>query len=237
MKNTRLIVLVLILIAVSLYAIFSGDGLFRDDSGEDTADASVAHVESLDLIFDTDPDYITAHVYNNTDSPVTVVVRVSSGQLQAEGKGEATARSEQSVQVPLPQKRSSEIVEISYDIYTDGELFASDRTTRKRILEEELSSYWNKGTFETIHDSIDYHFDKHGAEVDAVNIVDYARKALAYRNEIKSDKEKRKDKEFRSIYTVKESSGKVKAHKYKHKADKRYAILVDEDFRILSFGK
>lgn len=92
---------------------------------------------------------------------------------------------------------------------------------------------WNKGTFSTIAGSVDYHFNKHGAEVSATNIVTYLTKAGTYRSEIINNINKNNT----GIYTITTGTGSIPSKKYKHKTDRRFAILTNSGKQILSFGK
>lgn len=234
--SKRMFVLLAILLALFSYAFFFNGFQNTELLGaEQQGEAEVP--ESFDLVFKVDGEHVIAQISNNTKSPISLVFRVSAGESRAEGGGEAVAGEERDFALAFPQRKCSEELEISYDIYTEGELFVSDKQLRRRTLPEELLGSWNKGTFETVEDSINYHFAKHGSEVDASNIVDYAEKASSYRDQIRKDRDEQGAADFEKIYTVKKSGGKIPAHKYKHKADKRFAILVDEDFLILSFGR
>lgn len=234
--SKRMFVLLAVMLALFSYAFFF-NGLQNQESLGSGQLLEAEGMESFDLEFRVDAENVVAQILNNTKSPISLVFRVSSGELHAEGGGEAAVESEQNFSLSFPQMKCYEELEISYEIYTEGELFVSERQLRKRSLPKKLVELWNKGTFETVEDSINYHFAKHGGEVDASNIVDYAEKASSYRNQIKKDREEQDALGFEKIYTVKKSGGNIAAHKYKHKADKRFAILVDEDFLILSFGR
>lgn len=234
--SKRMFVLLAVMLALVSYALFFNG--FQSTEPLDAEQLGEAEVpESFDLEFKVDGENVIAQISNNTKAPISLVFRVSAGELRAEGSVEAVAGSEEDFALAFPQMKCSEELEISYDIYTEGELFVSDKQLRKRGLPKELLDSWNKGTFETVEDSINYHFAKHGSEVEASNIVDYAEKASSYRNQIRKDKDEQSATDFEKIYTVKKSGGKIAAHKYKHKEDKRFAILVDEDFLILSFGR
>lgn len=95
------------------------------------------------------------------------------------------------------------------------------------------SAMWNKGTFSTRAGSLDYHFNKHGAEVGATNIVSYLNKATTYRAEIVRDIASNNT----SKYTMTTGTGSIASTKYKNKNDLRFAILTNSNKEILSFGK
>lgn len=107
--------------------------------------------------------------------------------------------------------------------------------TYEREIPSELLEYWDRGTFDEVGYSLNYHFKKHGREVGSNNIVDYCEKAAAYRNQIVSDIEAGVD--MSKDYRVNVSRGKHQAHKYKHKTNYQFTILMDEGYKILSYGK
>jgi RHS repeat-associated protein len=48
-----------------------------------------------------------------------------------------------------------------------------------------LVGSWGKGTFRTLSDTIAYHFEKHGSEVGAENVLQYLRKAFEFSRNLK----------------------------------------------------
>ena len=92
---------------------------------------------------------------------------------------------------------------------------------------------WHKGTFSSRAASLEYHFNKHGSEVNAKNIVLYLNKASNYRSEIISDIAQNNT----SKYTITTGAGSIASKKYKNKTDSRFAILTNIGNEILSFGK
>lgn len=192
-----------------------------------------------------DPNGVVITITNHRKDKVGLRVTVSVGKRNAQGYAEVDPNETKELKIEFPQRKAKETLVLEYRVGTVSgnrgedisETLFEDRSEKKREISEEFADAWNKGTFETVYESIDYHFKKHGEEVDAKNIVDYLEKSVAFRNQILADRNKMKQSELEKIYTVKESRGKLPAHKYKHKENKRYAIITDEDGKILSFGK
>jgi hypothetical protein len=82
-----------------------------------------------------------------------------------------------------------------------------------------LAERWGPGTFETIGDSLEYHFAKHGGEVGADSMLQYLRKAEGFSNRL------------RGAQRVALEDGATKYIK-----DGKYIIMSAEK-KILSFGK
>lgn len=95
--------------------------------------------------------------------------------------------------------------------------------------ESKLASIgWHKGSFSTRAASLQYHFNKHKAEVSSNNLYDYLIKAGTCRDDVANNP---------SNYTKTVNSGATPAHKYKNKIDGRFIILTDSGNEILSFGR
>lgn len=97
-----------------------------------------------------------------------------------------------------------------------------------KISEDSLKKIWNKGTFSSRVASLEYHFKKHGTEVDSTNLIDYLNKATSFRSQVLTSTKN---------ITVTSSSKPTPAKKYKHNIDKRFIYLANSDKLILSFGK
>lgn len=108
-----------------------------------------------------------------------------------------------------------------------------------RLVQKELSDCWNKGTFNTVYDSLNYHYLKHGNEIPAKNIVAYLESALYFRNEVSRDKDELSFELLNKKYRISDSRGKIKAKKYKNikLGDQRFGIFTLDGFLILSFGR
>ena len=90
------------------------------------------------------------------------------------------------------------------------------------------AAHWNRGTFDQISDSLDYHFGKHHEEVEADNMYEYILSSLQCRQDVLDDPDD---------FKVTKSSKGQQAHKYKNKKDYRFIIMTDADNEILSFGR
>ncbi|MBN2838528.1 MAG: hypothetical protein JXM74_07195, partial [Fusobacteriaceae bacterium] len=81
---------------------------------------------------------------------------------------------------------------------------------------------WNKGTFNSSKETINYHFKKHGKEVGAESVEQYMKKAEAFKNNLKGAKKS-------------DVKGKVKGV-IRYKKNGKY-IDIAPDGSIISFGK
>ena len=81
-----------------------------------------------------------------------------------------------------------------------------------------LAERWGKGTFESVEDSLAYHFSEHGAEVDADSLLQYLRKADDFASNLERSKR------------VNLPDGAVRFIK-----NGRY-LIKDAEGRIVSFG-
>ncbi len=95
------------------------------------------------------------------------------------------------------------------------------------------SAGWHRGTFSTRAASLEYHFGKHKAEVGATNLVSYLNMATTYRAEIINDI----SEGTTGKYTITIGTGAIPSKKYKNNTDRRFAILTNSGYEILSFGK
>ncbi|AVQ47675.1 hypothetical protein [Clostridium botulinum] len=81
---------------------------------------------------------------------------------------------------------------------------------------------WNKGSFDSIQDSLARHFEKHGAEVRATSVEQYMRKAEGFKQNLRGAKKYPVDG------TVQGVTRYIKAGKY---------IDLSPDGTIISFGR
>lgn len=114
----------------------------------------------------------------------------------------------------------------SKTLYGQGSLTYSETTL--------ANANWNKGTFSSRAASMEYHFNKHGAEVSSNNIVSYLNKANSYRSEVISNINKGIASRF---YTITTGTGTIPSRKYKNISDKRFIILSNSGYSIFSFGR
>ena len=76
------------------------------------------------------------------------------------------------------------------------QLFADDRNSWKQISEKLVKEKtnvgsWNKGSFDSVQDSLARHFEKHGVEVGASNVEQYLRKAEHFKINLKGASKRR----------------------------------------------
>ena len=94
------------------------------------------------------------------------------------------------------------------------------------------NAHWNKGTKSSRAASLEYHFDKHGSEVGAKNIVYYLNYANYYRDEVLED-----IKSFTmNKYTISPGTGSIPSKKYTSRYTGEFIILANSDNSILSYG-
>lgn len=80
---------------------------------------------------------------------------------------------------------------------------------------------WGKGTFDSVEDSLNYHFNEHGEEVGAKNINQYVKKAEGFRQNLRG---------ANKSYPDNGTAGAVRYSK-----NGKY-IIIGPDGKILSFG-
>lgn len=220
---------------------------FTESTGTTTTGSSANAGDSttkFEIRKEVDETGVSVTITNRAKEKVGLSAVVRAGKRDAQGYAEIGPNETGILTIAFPQLEAKETLTLEYRVGTltgernevISETLLEDRFERVREVPEELANAWNKGTFETLYDSLDYHFKKHGAEIDASNIVEYLEKSVAFRNQILKDKKDMQPSDLEKTYTIKVSSGKTPAHKYKHKVDKRYAILTDDEEKILSFG-
>ena len=139
------------------------------------------------------------------------------------------------ITVSAEMKECEENIEVEI-LVIDGVSSGLGIVSGDREIPYELSSVWNRGGYDSIYESIDYHFSKHGEEVNSANIVDYATKAYEYTAEIVEDMLVLPNTDFNNKYNVTISFGPTDSHKYLNRSNKLYAILTDDGYEIVSFG-
>ena len=107
----------------------------------------------------------------------------------------------------------------------------------KRQIPANLKSNWNKGTFTDVDASINYHFSKHGKEVNSSNIQDYITKSNTYRNTVVNDIKNLSSIALNKKYTISAASGPIPAKKYKNRVTNEFIILTNSNKKILSYGR
>ncbi len=141
------------------------------------------------------------------------------------------------IKVNINMTKCYESITVSYYAIDGSTAFGQGSSPGHREIPSNLSNLWSKGTFNKIYSSINYHFSKHHAEVGANDIVSYATKAKNYRNVVVNDKKNLSNSKFKNKYTITQSSGTIKANKYKSKSNKQFIILTNSGNKILSYGK
>lgn len=139
------------------------------------------------------------------------------------------------ITVSAEMKECEENIKVEI-LVIDGASSGTGIVSGDREIPYELSSVWNRGTFNSIYESIDYHFETHGDEVCSPNIVDYATKAYDYAGEVVEDGLVLSDTDFNGKYKVTISYGATESHKYLNRSNKLYAILTDSGYEIVSYG-
>lgn len=76
--------------------------------------------------------------------------------------------------------------DITVDYYgIDGKTeFGKGRSTGHREMPANLSSSWHQGSFSSVYDSINYHFNKHKSGVGSSNICAYVRSAQGFKSNL-----------------------------------------------------
>ena len=97
--------------------------------------------------------------------------------------------------LPKRHYRKFEVVDIEELARKQGlkpnlQLFAENRNSWKQISEKLVKEKtnvgsWNKGSFDSVQDSLARHFEKHGVEVGASNVEQYLRKAEHFKINLK----------------------------------------------------
>lgn len=73
-------------------------------------------------------------------------------------------------------------------------------------LDDKLYHMWNKGSQETIGDSLIYHFDKHGAKVGAKDITQYIRKAEGFSQNLRGATKSKVEGEVEGVFRYKKTN-------------------------------
>ena len=102
-----------------------------------------------------------------------------------------------------------------------SELAGDSIKERKFLISDISKEKWGKGTFKSVEDSLKYHFKEHGAEVGAVDIEHYVRKAEGFSQNLRG---------ARKSYLTEGTPGAVRYTK-----NGKY-IIIGPDGKILSFG-
>lgn len=164
-------------------------------------------------------------------------VQVKNGSKKSFSAYNLRAFTTRTIKVNLNMTTCSESITISYYAVDGGKEFGKAKSTGSRKLPTSLTSLWNKGTFKTVADSINYHFNKHHYEVGAYDIQTYTQKASDYRSSVVSDIKNLSSTKLKKKYTITVSGGSIPAKKYKNKSNKQFIIITNSGYKILSYGK
>lgn len=174
---------------------------------------------------------------NDTADTFAGTVAVQRGSSKSFSAANLAPLSSRTIYVDLNMQNCYETITVSYYRLKGSSKSARGSLRGYREIPSTLSSCWHPGTFDTAHDSMNYHYKKHKLEVGSTNIVDYATKAAGYRTEVVSDIENLSTENLSNKYTVTTSKGATPSHKYKNKTDKQFALLSDVDHLVVSFGR
>ena len=164
-------------------------------------------------------------------------VKVINGSSKSFSAYNLKAFKTTTIKVNINMTRCDERITVSFYGVDGKREFGKGSSNGSRKIPSSLSSLWNKGTFKSVYDSINYHYSKHHNEVGTNDIVSYATKAQNYRNSVVSDIKNLSNNKLKSKYTITISNGSVPAKKYKHKTNKQYIIISNSGYKILSYGK
>lgn len=164
-------------------------------------------------------------------------VRVTNGETVAFSTYSIKAFETRTIVVYCSMKKCYEDINVDYYAIDGGDQFGSGISHGHREIPTYLLALGLRGTFSTPYDSINYHFDKHGLQIAALDIVTYASAAARYQYTVMTDVATLSQQQLNNKYTIVISFGATMAKKYKNKITKEYAILADGTFKILSFGK
>lgn len=134
----------------------------------------------------------------------------------------------------FPMIKANTSYYVNVTIYDGNQVKTKSGEANLVFSEQALSNAnWNKGTFSTRAESLEYHFEKHGDEVNSANLVYYLNKANDYRSEVINDINSNNV----SKYKITNGTGNIPSKKYKNNYDSRFIILSNNGYDILSFGK
>lgn len=116
----------------------------------------------------------------------------------------------------------------------DGSGIVNRTGTAKLIYSEDnlKNAHWHPGGKGSRAASLEYHFDKHGNEVRATNLIEYLNYANIYRDDVLYDL----NRGDTSDYTITISTNPTPGKKYKSKSTGQFIILANSDKFILSYG-
>lgn len=173
-------------------------------------------------------DHLEVRVENGTGSDLdNVAVSCSADGEEYEGGSEAIADGSSADYIlEVPMTECHEKYKITADCDGKTQVWLSVYLDYPE--ESLIAAHWNRGTFDQISDSLDYHFGKHHEEIDAENMYQYILASQQCRQDVL---------DYPDEFRVTQSSKGQQAHKYKNYEDSRFIIMTDESMEILSFGR
>lgn len=103
----------------------------------------------------------------------------------------------------------------------DGTKIIQNNQNENLEISEKSKEIWGKGTFDSVEDSLEYHYKEHGKEVGAESIDQYVRKAEGFSQNLRGAKKS---------YPQEGTPGSVRYTK-----NGKY-IIIGPDGKILSYG-
>ncbi len=168
----------------------------------------------------------------------TGTVKVTNGSSKSFAAYKLKAGKTRTITVNLNMVKCYEDINVSY-IGKDGKNeIASNTSHGHREIPSYLKNVWNRGTFSSVDDSINYHFRTHhnDTSVNAADIQTFAQKAYSYKNKVVRDKIMLTQAQLLRIYYISKGTGRIPSHKYKNKTNYQFVLLSDSGNYILSYG-
>ncbi|MDO0824872.1 hypothetical protein [Desulfosporosinus nitroreducens] len=129
----------------------------------------------------------------------------------------------------VPQTKCLMEYKITIVITDAGQTVTKNGYATLEYTEAQLASVgWNRGSFPTRVESLEYHFNEHKSEIGAKNICAYINSAITTKNHALK---------YPSQYNITVSNKPTPGHKYKHKTSGIFIILADSNNEMLSHGR
>lgn len=93
--------------------------------------------------------------------------------------------------VPINMEQCLEKIVIDYQASDGGSQIIKNTSTGKREIESVDSSKWHKGSFNTLYESINYHYKTHKVEIGSTNIERYVKSSISFRPTINNKPDKK----------------------------------------------
>lgn len=130
----------------------------------------------------------------------------------------------------IPMVRTKMTYKGNVTIKDGGKVVYKTTNSSLSFPEEQLKQDWLKGTFPTLRDSIDYHFEKHHNDryIKVKTMGQYLRKSASARAEMKNITNSNKK------YSV--TNPNSNSRKIKNKTTKQYVLININNKKLYSFG-